>query len=178
MTSETGQLQRLSDAQVSARLDHYRNGGEFEKSLHWLWDQAGEALEEACRRHFGEEGAKVVRAYMSRPVDAAWVHTVAKHGRLMFVNGGSVPEFIAARARMVKDVLAGFEQQFAGRTEDRQLATDVFHRMMSFSQDIILAQIALLEAPDSNVTLRTLERVAAAMNLRLDVELRDATAAA
>lgn len=33
-------------------------------------------------------------------------------------------------------------------------------------------QIALLEAPDSNVTLRTLERVAEAMGLRLDVELR------
>ena len=39
-------------------------------------------------------------------------------------------------------------------------------------------QIALLEAPDSNVTLRTLERVASAMNLRLEVELRPDTAAA
>lgn len=39
-------------------------------------------------------------------------------------------------------------------------------------------QIALLEAPDSNVTLRTLERVASAMNLRLEVELRRDTAAA
>jgi predicted RNase H-like HicB family nuclease/DNA-binding XRE family transcriptional regulator len=38
-------------------------------------------------------------------------------------------------------------------------------------------QIALLEAPDSNVTLRTLERVAAAMNLRLEVELRGGEAA-
>ena len=39
-------------------------------------------------------------------------------------------------------------------------------------------QIALLEAPDSNVTLRTLERVATAMNLRLEVELRSGEAAA
>lgn len=39
-------------------------------------------------------------------------------------------------------------------------------------------QIALLEAPDSNVTLRTLDRVASAMNLRLEVELRHDTAAA
>ena len=39
-------------------------------------------------------------------------------------------------------------------------------------------QIALLEAPDSNVTLRTLERVAAAMGLRLEVELRRDIAAA
>ena len=39
-------------------------------------------------------------------------------------------------------------------------------------------QIALLEAPDSNVTLRTLERVASAMNLRLEVELRRGAEAA
>ena len=39
-------------------------------------------------------------------------------------------------------------------------------------------QIALLEAPDSNVTLRTLERVAAAMNLRLEVDLRGGVEAA
>jgi transcriptional regulator with XRE-family HTH domain len=39
-------------------------------------------------------------------------------------------------------------------------------------------QIALLEAPDANVTLRTLERVAAAMNLRLQVELVRESAAA
>lgn len=38
-------------------------------------------------------------------------------------------------------------------------------------------QIALLEAPDSNITLRTLERVAKAMNLRLEVELRQNSAA-
>ena len=39
-------------------------------------------------------------------------------------------------------------------------------------------QIALLEAPDANVTLRTLERVAKAMNLRLQVELVADSAAA
>lgn len=39
-------------------------------------------------------------------------------------------------------------------------------------------QIALLEAPDSNVTLRTLDRVASAMNLTLEVELRHDPAAA
>lgn len=40
-------------------------------------------------------------------------------------------------------------------------------------------QIALLESPDANVTLRTLERVAAAMNLLVEVELvRDDAAGA
>ena len=39
-------------------------------------------------------------------------------------------------------------------------------------------QIALLEPPDSNVTLRTLERVAEAMNLNLDIKLTRAQDAA
>jgi transcriptional regulator with XRE-family HTH domain len=39
-------------------------------------------------------------------------------------------------------------------------------------------QIALLESPDSNVTLRTLERVAEAMNLDLEIKLTHAQDAA
>jgi len=38
-------------------------------------------------------------------------------------------------------------------------------------------QIALLESPDSNVTLRTLERVARAMDLQLDIRLTQAAEA-
>ena len=119
MSGETGHLQRLTDQQVASRLKAYGNQGEFETSLHWLWDEAGKLLEEACRRQFGDEGTKVVHAYMTRPVDTAWVHTVAKHGRLMFAGKNSVPEFIAARACMAQDVLASFEEHFAGRPEDR-----------------------------------------------------------
>ncbi|MGQ0643186.1 MAG: helix-turn-helix domain-containing protein [Gemmatimonadaceae bacterium] len=39
-------------------------------------------------------------------------------------------------------------------------------------------QIALLESPDSNVTLRTLERVAKAMHLELDIRLLKSRGAA
>lgn len=39
-------------------------------------------------------------------------------------------------------------------------------------------QVALLESPDSNVTLRTLERVARAMHLRLEIQLTPDPAAA
>lgn len=38
-------------------------------------------------------------------------------------------------------------------------------------------QIALLESPDANLTLRTLERVAQAMELRLDIRLTSSSAA-
>ena len=146
MSADTGHLQRLSDEQVASRLKHYAGDGELASSLHWLWNEAGALISDACKRQFGEEGANVVSAYMSRPVDAAWVHTVAKQGRLMFAAKHNVPEFVAARARMTNEVLRAFEDCFVGRTEDRIKAADVFSRMMSFSLDIILAQIAMLEA--------------------------------
>ena len=146
MSGDTGHLQRLSDEQVQSRLVQYSNGGEFEQSLHWLWQEAGEIVEHACRAHFGEAGARTASAYASRKVDAAWVHTVAKQGLHMFAEKSSVPEFVATRGLMVRDVLAAFEDKFAGRPEDRMTATEVFFRMITYSQDIILAQIAVLEA--------------------------------
>jgi transcriptional regulator with XRE-family HTH domain len=39
-------------------------------------------------------------------------------------------------------------------------------------------QIALLESPDANVTLKTLERVARAMDLRLEIQLQPGRQAA
>ncbi|HET7709807.1 MAG TPA: methyl-accepting chemotaxis protein [Sphingomicrobium sp.] len=149
MKGDTSHLQRLSNEQVASRLQYYASGGELESSFHWLWGEAGELLDAACRRQFGDAGADVVAAYMTRPVDVAWVHTVAKHGRLMYVGKKSVPEFIAARAAMSQDVLRDFEDKFAGRPEERIKATDTFLRLMTFSEDIILAQIALLEANEA-----------------------------
>src|SRR5687768_7434441 len=97
MSGDTSHLQRLNDERVASRLQHYSNQGELESSLRWLWEQAGSVIEEACIAEFGENGGRVVRTYMTRPVDAAWVHTVAKQGRLMYAGRKNVPEFIAAR---------------------------------------------------------------------------------
>ena len=41
---------------------------------------------------------------------------------------------------MAKDVIRGFDDCFAGRADERVAASTTFHRMMSFSLDIILAQ--------------------------------------
>jgi methyl-accepting chemotaxis protein len=146
MNSDTGHLQRITDDQVEQRLAAYSDDGRFEESLRWLWSEAGDIIEPACLRHFGDKGAEVARVYLTRPVDAAWVQTVAKQGRLMFEGGKSVPAFVVTRARMIKDVIVAFEDKFAKRAGDRIEATDIFHRLMTFSEDIILAQISLLEA--------------------------------
>ena len=53
MSVEIGNLQRLTDEQVSSRLRAYTDGGRFQDSLRWVWGQAGDVIEECSRRHFG-----------------------------------------------------------------------------------------------------------------------------
>ena len=44
MSGDIGNLQRLSDEQVSSRLRAYTDGGRFQDSLRWLWGQAGDVM--------------------------------------------------------------------------------------------------------------------------------------
>ncbi|MBA3511057.1 methyl-accepting chemotaxis protein [Sphingomonas sp.] len=149
MSGDIGHLQRLTNEQVAARIASYGDDGRFEASLRQLWDDAGPVIEAAARTHFGDDVGCLGARYFTQPVDEAWVRSVADQGLKMFAAKRSVPEFTVARARMVRDVVRGFDDCFAGRADGRIAAIDTFHRMMSFSLDIILAQIALLEANEA-----------------------------
>jgi methyl-accepting chemotaxis protein len=142
-------LQRLTDEQINARLAAYADEGRFEASMQWLWREAGDILEQCSRAHFGDDSAKLVRAHFTSPVNASWVRGVAEHGVQMFAGRSSVPEFIAIRARMVRDVVRQFDERFADQTEERVDAIDTLHRALTYGEDIILAQIALLEANEA-----------------------------
>ena len=145
MNSETAHLQRLTDNQVSRRLAAFSDEGRFQDSLRWLWDQAGDIIEQAASRHFGEDSAKLHRDQFTRPVDESWVRAVAEDGVRMFVARADVPTFVAARANMARDIAAAFDERFPNGA-DRVAAIDAFHRAMTYDQDIIIAQMALLEA--------------------------------
>ena len=149
MNGDIGHLQRLTDEQVASRLRAYGDSGRFQDSLRWLWGQAGDVIEECSRRHFGEEAVKLNRAYFTMKVDEAWVRAVAERGVDMYVKKKSVPEFIAAHTAMARDVVAEFEDRFEGKTEDKLVAIDAFYRALAYGEDIILAQIALLEAHEA-----------------------------
>jgi len=146
MSGDIGHLQRLTDEQVAARLAAYGEDGEFESSLRWLWSQAGEVIEDEWRAHFGADAAKLNRALFTRPVDEAWVRAVAEQGVAMFTGNHSVPKFVAAHSRLVGAMFRRFEEHFAGRVEDKLRAMDLFQRSLAYGEDIILAQIAVLEA--------------------------------
>ena len=149
MNGENGHLQRLTDEQVASRLRAYSDGGKFQDSLRWLWGQAGDVIEECSRRHFGEEAVKLNRAYFTKSVDESWIRTVAERGVDMFVKRKSVPEFVAAHNNLARDVIAEFEDRFEGKTEDKLVAIETFYRALAYGEDIILAQIALLEAHEA-----------------------------
>ena len=114
MSGDTGQLQRLTDDQVKARLAAYADEGRFEAALRRLWDQVGEVIADASRRHFGEN-ACLGRDHFIRSVDQAWVRSVADHGLKMYAGKRSVPDFIAARARMTADIVRALDERMYPR---------------------------------------------------------------
>lgn len=146
MKGDTGQLQRLTDEQVKERLAAYADGGRFQSNLQWLWDEAGDIIEQVARKHLNEEAVKYERDRFTRPIDVAWVRGVADYGMQMFKANVSVPQFVAARAVVTAEIIEQFDKRFADHPESRVRAIDTLCRAQSFSGDILLTQISVLEA--------------------------------
>ena len=146
MSGDSGHLQRLTDEQVESRLKAYSDGGRFQEAMRWLWDQAGDIIEDTTRKHFGDQVAKLNRDHFTKPVNQSWVRATAEQGVVMYSGKLSVPEFIAAHCNMAREVISKFDERFEGRTEEKLAAIDTFNRALAYAEDIVLAQIALLEA--------------------------------
>jgi methyl-accepting chemotaxis protein len=146
MGGETGQLQRLTDEQVSARLGAYNPDGSLDRDLAFLREQAGDLIESKVRDQFGKEAADRVRTHYGSKVDASWMQAVAEYGRRIFSEKNSVPQYIAARDRLKSAILAGMFDRFGSDRDTLQSCVDAFQRVTTIETDIILAQIALLEA--------------------------------
>ncbi len=148
MSGDTSQLQRLTDEQVNARLAAYADNGRFETNLHWLWEQAGDLIEEVSRTTLGEQAVAYEQERFNRKVDSDWVRNVAEYGLAMHVSRASVPQFVAATAAASKELLRRFDERFT-ESEDRIRALDTWFRAQSVCEDVLLAQIALLEADEA-----------------------------
>ena len=66
----------------------------------------------------------------------------------MHVSKASVPQFVAATAAASKELLRRFDERFT-ESEDRIRALDTWFRAQSVCEDVLLAQIALLEANEA-----------------------------
>ena len=146
MTGETGQLQRLTDEQVSARLASYNAGGSLDRDIQLLRESVADLLAEEVLAQFGPERAERHAAVYAGKVDAAWIQSVAEYGREIYRDKVSVPAYIADRARTADRVVPRIVERFAADGAKLAACVSAFLRLTSFETDIILAQVALLEA--------------------------------
>ncbi len=146
MTGETGQLQRLTDQQVSERLSAYNRTGSLDRDIELFKDHALEFVVAEIRAQFGAERAERYANIYTGKVDAAWVQSIAEYGRQIFREHTSVPEYIADRIEIANRVFGDLTQRY--HADGRQLASCIaaYYRLDLIETDIILAQVALLEA--------------------------------
>jgi methyl-accepting chemotaxis protein len=146
MGGDTGQLQPLTDEQVSARLGAYNPGGALERDIEQLWQDAGDIIEGEVRTQFGSEAAERIHNHYSGKVDAVWVQNVAEYGRRIYREKTSVPAYIAARDQLITSITARLFERYSSESGTLERCISAFQRLTSFETDIILAQVALLEA--------------------------------
>src|ERR1700751_4282453 len=100
MSGDTGQLQRLTDQQVSARLAAYNPGGSLDRDLQLLREKIGDLIDQEGCNQFGSDAAATVKGHYAAKVDSDWIQAVADYGRRIFREKTSVPQYIVARDQL------------------------------------------------------------------------------
>jgi methyl-accepting chemotaxis protein len=142
-------LQPLTDTQVNNRLQAYNAGGTLDRDIRELWTHAGEIIESEMREQFGDEAAAKARVHYTTPVDADWIQQVAEYGRRLYHEKSSVPAYIAKRDLLISAIIRRMFDSFAGQPETLRECVTSLQRLTSYETDIILAQVALLEANEA-----------------------------
>jgi methyl-accepting chemotaxis protein len=145
-------LQKLTAGQVEARLAAYNKSGGFERDLEWLWREAGAEIERTVRRNAGDEAARQMRERLTRPVDVKWIEGVAAFGIEIYTAKRSVPSVMERRARLAAEIGETLRKHFVDDAEKLGRAELTLHRLVGYETDIILAQVALLEADEAAET--------------------------
>ena len=114
MTGETGQLQQLTDEQVSARLASYNAGGSLDRDVQLLRETIADLLAEEVLAKFGPERAERYARIYAGKVDASWVQGVAEYGREIYRDKIAVPAYIADRMTTADRVVPRIVERFAG----------------------------------------------------------------
>jgi methyl-accepting chemotaxis protein len=146
MNGETGQLQRLTDEQVSARLAAYNPGGSLDRDLVLLRENAADLIAAEVLAVFGEaRAARYAKVYEGK-VDAAWIQHIAEYGRMIYAEKMSVPAYMAERTQTAGRIIAAVCERFAEEPAKLAECLSAFNRLKTIETDIILAQVSLLEA--------------------------------
>src|SRR5206468_4018830 len=144
--SDTGQLQRLTEEQVSARLAAYNGDRKLERDMKLFREDVLGIVVGEIKEQFGPERADRYAQIYSGKVDATWVQSIAEYGREIFHDKVSIPQYIADRREIGDRVVAALTQQ--SRNDSGHLADGiaVYYRLDIIETDIILAQVSLLNS--------------------------------
>jgi methyl-accepting chemotaxis protein len=146
MGVDTGQLQRLTDEQVNARLAAYNSDGSLDRDVVLLRDNVTDIISAEIVAQFGRERAERFAANYKTKVDADWIQSVADYGRQIFAEKVSVPSYIAARTQAASRIVARIAERYTDDQDKLEQLLCGFQRLGAFEIDIILAQVSLLEA--------------------------------
>ena len=149
MGVETGQLQRLTDEQVNARLAAYNGDGSLDRDVKMLRDNVTDIIAAEIVAQFGaERAARFANNYDSK-ADANWIQAIAEYGRQIYAERISVPAYMSARNQAASRITARICERYAADAETLEQLVCAFQRLSSVETDIILAQVSLLEANDA-----------------------------
>jgi methyl-accepting chemotaxis protein len=149
MGGETGQLQRLTDEQVNARLAAYNGDGSLQRDMQLLRDHCTDLIAAEVLAAFGPDRAKRYAEVHSGSADARWIQGVAEYGRQIYSEGTPVPTYIAARTQVASRIMAKMVERYSDDPQLLEECTAAFIRLSTFETDIVLAQVSLLEANDA-----------------------------
>ncbi len=146
MSGETGGLQRLTDGQVSARLQAYNPDGSLDRDLKLFKDHVLDFVVAEIAGQFGDErGARYAAIYSSK-IDANWIQAIAEYGRQIYRDKIPVPEYIADRGEIGNRVFRALTEQYRDDCDQLAACISAYYRLDIIETDIILAQVSLLEA--------------------------------
>ena len=146
MSGETAQLQRLTDQQVGERLNAYNRSGSLDRDIELFRERVLSFVVAEVRSQFGPERAERYAEVYERKVDTAWVQSIAEYGRQIFRDHASVPAYIADRLEIADRVFAALTEHYQDDAREVATCMGAYYRLDVVETDIILAQVALLEA--------------------------------
>ena len=146
MGGETGQLQRLTDEQVSARLAAYNGDGSLDRDVKLLRDNVTDIISAEIVAQFGKERAERFAAHYEGSVDTKWIQAVADYGRQIYAEKISVPAYMVARTQAASRITGRIIERYSEDSDKLEQVLAAFQRIGTFETDIILAQVSLLEA--------------------------------
>ena len=146
MGGGTGQLQRLTDEQVNARLAAYNGDKSLDRDVTLLRNNVNDIISSEFAAQFGSARAEGFAANYAKSVDADWIQTVAEYGRQIYAERISVPAYMVARTQAASRIIGRMVERYSGDAEKLEELLCAFQRLGTVETDIILAQVALLEA--------------------------------